>query len=108
MDAQMQSSTKSPTSYQEWDYYVVNGIVPIIEGEEENAQAATIAAFLQVGTIPQLPEEGVDWTGFFTGGVPFNEIDNTIKNNLARIGLVDYYPTYDTINDSLVAQVGKA
>ena len=107
MDAQMDSSTKSPTSYQEWDYAVVNGIVPILEGEQEKAQSATMAAFLQLGTIPQLPEEGVDWTGFFTGDVPFNEIDNSIKNNLATLGLVDYYPTYDTINDSLVAQVGK-
>ena len=104
----MQSSTKSPTSYQEWDYYVVNGIVPIIEDDQEDAQAASMAAYLQAGTIPQLPDEGVDWVGFFTGDTPFNEVDNQIKNNLFAISLIDYYPTYDTVNDALVAQVGKA
>ena len=104
----MQSSVSSASVYQTWDYYVQDGIVPIITGDQENQQAAAMAAFIQIGTIPQLPEEGVDWTGYFTGDVPFNEIDNSIKNNLSKLGLVDYYPTYETVNDSLVAKVGKA
>ena len=107
MDARMQSTSTAAGQYPTWDYFVSGGIVPIISGTDEDAQAATMAAFLQVGTIPQLPEEGVDWVGYTMGEASFNEIDNKIKANLSSIGLTDYCPTYDLVNDTLVTNVGK-
>jgi len=106
MDARMQSSQTITGQYQTWDYYVADGIVPILEGTLEESQSATMAAFIQRGTIPQLPEIGVQWVEYFMSEVPFNEIDNQIKNNLNLLSLIDYYPTYDFINDQLVAKVG--
>jgi hypothetical protein len=107
MDAQMQSTSKSANSYQTWDYYVdSSGNVPILTGSQEEAQAANMAAFLQRGTIPQLPEEGVQWVEYFMGEVTFGDIDNQIKNNLMKIDLVDYFPTYEIVNDALVTNIG--
>ncbi len=103
----MQSTTKSANQYQTWDYYVdSNGKVPILTGDNENAQAANMAAFLQRGTIPQLPDEGVQWVEYFMGEVTFGDIDNQIKNNLMKLDLVDYFPQYEIVNDQLLTKIG--
>jgi hypothetical protein len=101
----MQSSQSPPNQYQTWDYYVQDGIVPILESSQENSQAATIAAFLQLGTIPQLPTTGIPWVEFFTGEVQFNQIDSSIKSALNLLGLISFYPQYDLVNGNLVAKV---
>lgn len=101
----MESSKTIPGQYQTWDYYVADGIVPILETPNDNNQAASIAAFIQVGTVPQLPEYGVPWVEFFTGQVNFGALDGAIKANLGNIGKVSYYPSYDLINGNLVATV---
>ena len=103
----MQSTTKSANQYQTWDYYVDStGKVPIIDGEQERAQSANMAAFIQRGTIPQLPDDGVQWVEYFMGEVTFSDIDNQIKNNLMQIDAVDYFPTYEIVNDQLITSVG--
>ena len=107
MDALMQSSQSLPNQYQTWDYYVQDGIVPILTGSVEESQAATIAAFIQLGTIPQLPDSGIPWVEFFTGTVQFNQIDNAIKLILTQLGLTSFYPQYNLVNGNLVAQVTK-
>lgn len=103
----MQSSQSLPNQYQTWDYYVQDGIVPILEGSVEDSQAATIAAFIQLGTIPQLPDSGIPWVEFFTNTAQFNQVDNAIKLALNQLGLTDFYPKYDLMNGNLVAQVTK-
>jgi hypothetical protein len=105
MDALMQSSQSLPNQYQTWDYQVTNGIVPIIDGVGGDQQAAMFAAFIQTGTIPQIPESGTPWVEFFTGTVSFSQIDNQIKSNLNALGLISYYPQYDFVNGNLVAKV---
>ena len=107
MDARMQSTQSIPNQFQTWDYYVADGIVPILEGSQEESQTAMIAAYLQKGTIPQLPETGIPWVEFFTGQVQFNEVDGAIKNALNQVGLTQFYPTYDLVNDNLIATVTK-
>ena len=107
MDARMQSSQSIPNQFQTWDYYVQDGIVPIFEGETEAQQSATIAAFLQIGTIPQLPNTGIPWVEFFTGDVDFNIVDGAIKTLLQSIGLSEYYPEYTLVNDSIICKVVK-
>ena len=105
MDARMQSSQSLPNQYQTWDYYVDSGIVPILEGSQEDSQAAAIAAFIQLGTIPQLPDTGVPWVEFFTGEIQFNQVDSSIKSALNKLGLISFYPQYDLVNGNLVAKV---
>ena len=107
MDAQMQSSQTALNQYQTWDYLVNSGIVPILQNSQEQEQAAAIAAFIQTGTIPQLPDYGVDWVGFFAGEVDIGVIDNSIKQNLASAGLADFSPTYDLVNGNLICRVSK-
>lgn len=110
MDMQLQSSVTSANQYQTWDYAVVNGIVPILHDSGsktslEDNQAATVAAFIQKGTVPQLPTFGVEWVEFFTHQISFGVVDGDIKTNLNAIGLNKYYPTYDIVNENLVCKV---
>ena len=108
MDARMQSSTSAPNKYQTWDYYVVDGIVPIIEGKNEQSQNASVASYLQLGTIPQLPNTGIPWVEFFTGQTDFNSIDGAIKSALNSLGLSVFYPEYDLQNDNLVCTIKES
>jgi hypothetical protein len=107
MDAKMQSSTIQIGQYPTWDYVVESGIVPILENEQEKSQNATVAAFIQIGTIPQLPTYGNPWVEYFMGEAPFSAVDGAIKSNLTAAGLIDYYPTYDLVDGNLVARIGK-
>ena len=113
MDMALQSSTTLANQYQTFDYLVVGNIVPVITdsgqpGSIEDAQHAQLAAYTQRGTIPQIPGWGVEWVEFFTGGVNFGVVDGEIKQNLIAIGLSNYRPTYDIVNEKItVAVVSK-
>ena len=85
-------------------------IVPVLtdagtNGSVEDAQHAQTAAFLQYGSVPQLPTFGVQWAEYFTGGVNFGVIDGQIKSNLSAVGLTQFRPTYDLVNDKLTVSV---
>lgn len=105
MDAQVQSSVSTDTSFPTWDWNVIDGIVPIIEGIKETEQSATIATYLQLNTVPQLPLVGIPWTGYLTENIDFSVVDNTIKNTLIGLGIDTFIPDYDIINDKLVVKV---
>ena len=113
MDAVLQSGSTTPNQYQTFDYLVQGNIVPVLNdagttGSIEDAQHAQMAAFIQVGTVPQLPTFGVQWVEFFTGGVNFGVVDGQIKSNLMATGLSNFRPVYDLVNDKLtVAVVNK-
>jgi hypothetical protein len=113
MDMALQSSTNVANQYQTWDYLVQGNIVPVLDdagatGSVEDSQHAQMCAFLQYGTIPQLPTFGVQWVEFFTGEVNFGVVDGQIKSNLMAVDLSSFRPTYDLVNDKLtVAVVSK-
>jgi hypothetical protein len=86
---------------------VKDGIVPIIEGQVEEEQAAALITYLQLNTIPQLPAQGSPWMQYLTGETDFSDLDNTIRNNLIAIGLVDFNPDYDIVNDRLTVKVRR-
>lgn len=94
-------------TYPVWDIKTEGGVVPIISGEKEDIQVATLACFLQVGTIPQLPNAGVSWTDFLTGVKTFGEIDAQIRESIRNAGKYEYMPIYKIENDRLTLQVGK-
>lgn len=91
-----------------WDCKVQNGIVPIISGDEEDLQCATLAAFLIQGTIPLLPEAGVPWTEFLSKQLSFGELDYYVRDSLYKSGEVTFYPQYNIDNDKLTMSIGKS
>lgn len=113
MDAQLQSSSTPADSYQTFDYFVDGNIVPVLDdagavNSLEDQQHAQLAAYLQYGTIPQLPSFGVQWVEYFTKQVNFGVVDGQIKSNLLAIGLPTFFPDYDIINQKLVVGVRKS
>lgn len=90
-----------------WDCSVKDGIVPIVTGDEEGLQCATMAAFLIQGTIPQLPNAGVPWTRYLEQKLTFAEIDYYIRDSLFKCDKANYYPEYDISNDKLTMSIGR-
>lgn len=88
-----------------WDIDVEGSIVPIISGEQENTQMASLACFLEKGTIKQLPEMGVEWSKYLTGQATFGEIDAQIRISLRNAGLETYRPDYKVIGDKLTLTI---
>jgi len=107
-DARMQSTVKSPSAYPTWDMYEVDGECPILTDSEENQQAPTIAAFIQKGTIPQLPSTGVPWTGFFMGQVSFGSLDMEIRDMLTKADCSGYEPSYEIVEDQLYTTIKRS
>ena len=68
MDMKMAAQVERPNEYPIWDVKVENGIVPIVTGLNEELQKAILAGFLERGTIPNLPLQGVPYT--VTASVP--------------------------------------
>lgn len=91
-----------------WDCDVQDGDVPIITDETEEVQNATLAGFLIVGTVPQLPDAGVPWTDFLTGKITFGVLDFYVRDSLIAAGKDEYYPQYDIEDDQLTMSIGKA
>jgi hypothetical protein len=103
MDAQLVGTglgTPATSNFPVMDLYVptaVTGqhIVPIITGDQENAQQAQVLCIQVINSIPQLPGIGVDWMGFLAGTKGIGQLDASIRANLAAGGHSDYSPNYD-------------
>jgi hypothetical protein len=90
-----------------WDLKTEGDIVPIISGDKEDVQTATLACFLEKGTIPQLPDAGVDWASFLTKDRTFGELDAEIRQSLRNADKMDYQPNYQIDGDRLTLAVSK-
>lgn len=107
MDVEMRKEEQTTTD-SIWDVKTENGsIVPVISGKKENVQIATLAGFLQKGSIPQLPDMGVNWAGFLSGAVSFGELDGEIREALKQAGKEDYMPVYSINDDKLILNIEK-
>lgn len=93
--------------YPIWDVKTEGSIVPIISGDKESIQIATLACFLEKGTIPQLPEAGVEWSAFLTKDKTFGELDAEIRDSLRMADKVEYQPYYEIEGDRLTLAVSK-
>lgn len=105
MDMKMQAENIRAGHNPVWDVEVKKGIVPIISGDEEKVQTASLAGFLEKGTIPQLPEAGVNWSGFLSGSVTFGELDNEIRRSIRTAGVEEFRPDYDLDDDGLILTI---
>lgn len=103
MNAEKISFDKNPI----WDVKVVEGIVPIIWGEEEDMQGATLACFLERGLVKQLPHVGVPWSEFLTKKITFGEVYSAVRQSIADADKSFFMPSYDIENEKLTIKVGK-
>ena len=90
-----------------WDLKTKGDIVPIVSGDKENIQIATLACFLEKGTIPQLPDAGVDWTSYLTKDKTFGELDAELRQSLRKADKIDYLPNYEIDGERLTLAVSK-
>ncbi len=108
MDAKMASTTPGTFStFPTWDFAIVNGACPLLTGDDESVQLAAMAAYIQVGTIPQLPDVGVPWTEFLTGTANGGDLDAAIRKNVAAAGQSEYNPDYEIFNNQLVVTMRR-
>jgi hypothetical protein len=105
VDALMASSVAVSGYYQTWDFMVVSGQVPIVSGMNGDQQNADISAFVQLGTIPQLPNKGVNWVGFLTGLITFGQLDANIRQALQDARAGGYVPHYVTKAGTLTVNI---
>lgn len=102
MDLQMASSTPTTSeSFPTWDFDVQSGVVALIAGTVGDIQAAAIAAFIQVGSVPQLPDVGVPWVEFLTGDATFSDLDAAIRQAAINSNVGNFAPVYDFENGRL-------
>jgi hypothetical protein len=104
-DAKVRNTSAETGEFPTWDFYVVGGICPLITGDEEAEQRAAVCAFTQYGAIPQLPEVGVDWTGFFTKKLSFADLDAAVRTALQDSELDDFYPSYETDSGKVICVI---
>ena len=96
VDAQMASTLQTGLAYPTWDFVVVSGQIPMLTGTNGDQQNANVAAFMQMGTIPQLPDKGVNWVGFLTSQIGFGQLDANIRQALKDANASQYVPNYNT------------
>lgn len=85
-----------------------NGELTFISNEEEVKQRALVSAFTQKGTIPQLPNTGVEWVELLTGNVLPAEINSQIMNQIHECAdTYEYIPKYLIIDKQLVVSINK-
>lgn len=107
MDLKMRAEVVENGKFPVWDVKVENGIVPIISGDEEDMQTATLAGFLERNSIPLLPEAGVPWTDYINGEITFGELDADVRDSLSAAAKDNFYPDYELIDDKLIMTIGK-
>ena len=105
IDALMASTTVQGAAYPTWDFVVVNGQVPMVTGVNGDQQNANVAVFMQTGTIPQLPDKGVNWVGFLTSQIGFGQLDANIRQALQDAQANGYVPNYKTAQGTLTVSV---
>ncbi len=106
MDIEMKAE-EFTTEYPVWDLKTEGNIVSIISGDKEDVQVATLACFLEKGTIPQLPDAGVEWTKYLTGDKTFGELDAEIRQSLRNADKLIFQPNYQIEGDRLTLAVSK-
>ena len=74
------------------DIEIVNGEPEYVREEDNtNDQRAAVGAFIAKGTVPGMPDLGVDWGSFYDNSASLLDMDNQIKMNIDSLAT-------DTVN----------
>lgn len=101
--------TNATTRLPEWDFVVTNGLIRTVELEPETKQRAVVAAYLQRGTIPQLPSTGNPIVEMLSGSASPVELDASIRTNILDLsGSGLYGPTYTVEGNKVIIDIEGA
>lgn len=82
------------------------GELSLLFGEDEVRQRALVASFTQKGTIPQLPNTGVEWVEMLTSSAPPAEINSQIIRQIHECAeTYSYSPKYSVFNGELIVTI---
>ena len=83
-----------------------SGELHTISSETEIKQRAIVASFTQKGTIPQLPDTGVEWAEMLTGDVAPSIVNRQIINQMHECAdTYGYTPNYDVVDNELIVTI---
>ena len=83
-----------------------NGQLQVLYAENAVKQRAVLASFTQKGSIPQLPNVGVDWVEFLTEQRSAAEINSQIFTVMHEYAdTYNYVPKYETTKDELIVTI---
>lgn len=82
------------------------GELSVLSGEAEVSQRAVVASFLQKGTIPQLPNTGVEWAEMLVGQVSPAEVNSQIMKQIHECAdTYSYLPKYSSLDNRIVVSI---
>lgn len=86
-----------------------DGELSLLNTKAEEQQRVIVSAFTQRGSIPQLPESGVQWAEYLTQQISASELNAQIMNAIQNCGgSFAYRPEYTTLNDKLFVRIVEA
>lgn len=84
-----------------------NSFIDVVSGDEEVFQRAVVAATLQRGTIPSLPDTGNLWAELLVDETAAAEFNSTLQKNIQDLAnTLSYKPNYEVRGSSLVVSIG--
>ena len=97
------------------DIDIIHGF-PVYVPYERNTQdqRATLAAYTVKGTIPGMPNAGIDWSSLYNQGATVTDLDNAIKQNIQeKAGIPgsatqSYIPLYVKDEDGIHVAIFQA
>ena len=92
------------------DYAISDeGELDLLNTKAEEQQRVIVAAFTQRGTIPQMPESGVQWAEYLTQQISASELNSQIMKAIQDCGgSFAYRPEYTTLNGKLLVRIVEA
>lgn len=101
-------SYKHPVTHEPTLDFRVNadGTLFSLFGSSAVEQRAIVAGFTQKGTVPQLPDVGVEWAELLTGSVLPSAINSEIITAIrSNADTLSYAPHYATVEDNLMVTI---
>lgn len=106
MDFEMVGYTDSDTKERIWDFAVKNGTLRTIDHGEADEQRAAVAAFVQRGSVPQMPGFGNQWAELLTGQVTPQEVNAQVRSSIIGTnGNLGFAPVYSTKDGALNVEI---
>lgn len=97
------------------DIDIIDGFPTLLEYERNTQdQRAALAAYTVKGTIPGMPDVGVDWSLLYNQGATVIDIDNEIKQNIQSKAAVagtatqTYLPIYTKDDNGIHVAIYQA
>ena len=86
--------------------FTANGCLQEIFAENAVKQRAVLISSIQKGTIPQIPDVGVEWAELITGQTSPAEINSQIMDVMHKYAdTYNYVPKYEVENNRLTVTI---